>query len=441
MAGLNLYPEQAAETRLALEGSYGVLPGSPAWRRINGFGITLKPDGTINPFMPKGAMVPTLPLVDDTLTTGSYNGVVDFNSLTYPLYSVLGYPTYTALGGGPAAYSRVWEWDGRGRLNAASWSAHYGFPDSAAQALGVIFNSMQLQGGRPDGFSVSGDIFAKPMTAGNLMGGVVLEVQTLTKTGTITSGTIILGLDGFLTAATNVTSNAAAWQTALEALPNIEPGDVIVTGGPFTSATPLVVTFSGNYAGRNVSLLTVDNSAIVGGGTVAAAETTPGSDAVSNVVPIPAGAILGNAYLDTTWAGVGVTQVGYALGMSAAFGDRLQRVTPINKSQSTDGRIDVPDQDHNLTLTLAQNAVADAQIAKFYAGSWSYPSIEWVGDVISGANSYKLKLDASVFYTDISDPGQTQGALTRDYAGRMGVDPTSGKVFRLTLINTVANPL
>lgn len=441
MAGLNLYPEQAAETRLVMENAYGSLPSSPAWKRINGFGVTISPDATINAFRPKGTMVPTLPMVDDVLTTGTYEGVVDFNGFTYLAYSVLGYPAYSALGGSPAAYQRVWEWDGRGRLNAASYGIHYGFPDSAAQALGAIFNSMQLGGGRPDGFTLSGDLFAKPMTPGNLMGGVVLERQTLTPSGTISGGTWKITYDGFQTAAINHNAVASAIQTALEALPNVEPGDIIVAGGPISSG-PVTLDFSGNYAGKNVSQVTVDVTLLTGTTPgLAVATTTPGADAVTDVKPVPGGAITGNVFLDTSWAGVHTTQVGYALGMNAAFGERLQRVTPINKSQSTDYRMDVAEQDHNLTLTLAQNAVADAQIAKFYAGQWSYPSIEWEGDTISGANKYLLRLDASVFYTDISDPGNVQGALTRDYAGQMGVDPVSGKVFRLTLVNEIANPL
>src|SRR5215217_5547460 len=58
------------------------------------------------------------------------------------------------------------------------------------------------------------------------------EQQTVTITGTPTGGTFTLTYAGATTAAIAYNAAAAAVTTALEALPNIGPGNVLTSGGP-----------------------------------------------------------------------------------------------------------------------------------------------------------------------------------------------------------------
>lgn len=92
------------------------------------------------------------------------------------------------------------------------------------------------------------------------------EVQTLTESGTITGGTFTITFNGQTTAAIASSATAAQVQSALEALSNIVPGDIAVTGGP-VETTPLTLTFYGNLIG-NVNQVTVDTTNLTG--------TTPG---------------------------------------------------------------------------------------------------------------------------------------------------------------------
>jgi hypothetical protein len=100
------------------------------------------------------------------------------------------------------------------------------------------------------------------------------EVQELAATGTVTAGTFTITLDGHTTAAIAYNAAAAAIELALEALPNVEEGDVVCTGGAMPT-TPVVVTFAGQYAGDNMPLMTT-NSAGLTGGTYAFTATTEG---------------------------------------------------------------------------------------------------------------------------------------------------------------------
>ena len=116
---------------------------------------------------------------------------------------------------------------------------------------------------------------AGPFTAGGA------EVQTVTVTGTPTGGTFTLtfvraGVSA-TTAAIAYNATSAALEAALEALPNLETGDVAVGGGP-GPGTPWTVTFAAHLG--NVALMTDDDSGLTGGiaPAVTVTQTTPGVD-------------------------------------------------------------------------------------------------------------------------------------------------------------------
>lgn len=94
------------------------------------------------------------------------------------------------------------------------------------------------------------------------------EVQTVSFTGTVTGGTFTLTLtrnaQTLTTAGIAYNAPAGDVQAALEALGNLAPGNVTVTGGP-GPGTPYTVTF--NLA-ENVAQMTASGAALTG--------TTPG---------------------------------------------------------------------------------------------------------------------------------------------------------------------
>lgn len=93
------------------------------------------------------------------------------------------------------------------------------------------------------------------------------ETQTVTITGTPTGGTFTLTFEGQTTGAIAYNASASTVQTALVALSNIGPGDVICTGGALPG-TPVVVEFTGALAGANRTLMTATSS-LTGGASPA----------------------------------------------------------------------------------------------------------------------------------------------------------------------------
>ncbi|MFJ3283279.1 hypothetical protein [Streptomyces halstedii] len=109
---------------------------------------------------------------------------------------------------------------------------------------------------------------------------VTNEVQTLTVTGGPTGGTFTITFSGQTTAAIAYNATAAAVQTALEALSNVNPGDIKVTGN---AGGPWTLTYGGQYLGDNVSAVTTTESFT--GGTspdITIATTTAGGTATAS---------------------------------------------------------------------------------------------------------------------------------------------------------------
>lgn len=98
-----------------------------------------------------------------------------------------------------------------------------------------------------------------------------VQTETLTATGGTRTLTVQVGADRQTTGNIAYDANAATIQAALEALSNVEAGDIVVSGtGPF------VYTFGGNLAGTDMGILTVD-AALLTGGTSTMVETIKGA--------------------------------------------------------------------------------------------------------------------------------------------------------------------
>ena len=91
------------------------------------------------------------------------------------------------------------------------------------------------------------------------------ETQKATVKATV--GTYKLRFEGRETAAIPYSAPAAELRAALEALANLEAGDVSVSGGPgdATGTSPYLVTFEGAYASRDVGQIASDASGLAGG--------------------------------------------------------------------------------------------------------------------------------------------------------------------------------
>ena len=123
------------------------------------------------------------------------------------------------------------------------------------------------------------------------------EVQTITPSAAVASGTWKIKFDGFTTASLAWNISAAALKTALELLPNIGAGGLTVALDGGTGV--YTITFSGaNVAIRAQNLISVVESALLDAG-LAAVTMTP-AESVAGVSATALGAAAGAMLVDTT---------------------------------------------------------------------------------------------------------------------------------------------
>jgi hypothetical protein len=103
--------------------------------------------------------------------------------------------------------------------------------------------------------------------------GTANEVQVVYASGTVSGGTFTITYSGQTTSAIAYNATTAVVQAALEALSNLAPGDVVVTG---TAGTRYILTFGGTLLATDVSAVTIGNGSITGGGSYLVATATAG---------------------------------------------------------------------------------------------------------------------------------------------------------------------
>jgi len=150
------------------------------------------------------------------------------------------------------------------------------------------------------------------------------EVQSLTVDATGGDFTVTFGGDTTGALAFNI--SGANFTTAMEGLTSVEPGDVVVTGGPGDSGgtTPYVLTWNAGLG--NVAQITANGAGLTGGGSTATpGTTTPGS---APVVTTTANAIV---------AGVAGSAPAAALVTAVAQGTGADAVGTVVQTALTGG--------------------------------------------------------------------------------------------------------
>jgi hypothetical protein len=118
---------------------------------------------------------------------------------------------------------------------------------------------------------------------------------TLSATATGSGQQVLRAAVEATTAALAHDATAEQVESALASLPGIGEGNVLVAGGPGGDggASPYVVTFTGALAGVNVAPLSVNSSALTGGGETAAVATTRPLQNLARLVSLPGGTASG----------------------------------------------------------------------------------------------------------------------------------------------------
>jgi hypothetical protein len=173
------------------------------------------------------------------------------------------------------------------------WLGNGGEPIGRPRSIVLDRSAFDLDSTFDQGFIPSGVVLAKVASTGLYVpyGGSPSEVQTLTIDGT--GGTVTVSFDGETAAAytyLNTSADTAGLQAVIDAMSNVNPGDITITRGTTTgTSTPFTFTFGGRYLGQNVPAVTVAESLTGGAGTAVVTAGTAGGPSAATGVGVARG--------------------------------------------------------------------------------------------------------------------------------------------------------
>lgn len=425
-------PVSAETTQLGVEavGASGVKVA--ATRLLQSIGFSLDTEVDISVFGPAGQDYDTAAIINREWSSGGLTGTPDYREIAFPLCGIYGDPTISLVDTG--VYD--WTWNPRsvgGFDRPRTFSLERGVAGLNAEAVQyLVMTALNQNFSREGGMDQGGTFFARRFDWDAQMS--TNQKRTITGTGTISGGTYAIVYGG-QSATVPFGATASAIQTLLEALSNVEPGDVIVTGGPVAS-TPVVIESTGINAQRAVTV-TVDGALLTGGGSVAATTTTPAvAPTSSDVIPIMPGEV--NAYLDTTVGAIGTTQYTGDFACGWALGNRRNPVWTLNRSLDSFASHVQTKPDPTFTLSVNNDAVGRQLIPVMRAGTSRFLRIEAVGPIISGAYHFEYVLDFHGKIVAAPSLGDVNGARTLDWSFRTMHSSAWGQAARVRLRTDLA---
>lgn len=211
-----------------------------------------------------------------------------------------------------------------------------------------------------------------------------------------------------------------------------------IYGDPVQALMATYLAFHGMTLGVEPQQLSLSATALLRAPTTGA--SVPDEAAVEDVPMIPVRASTYCAYLDDSWASLGTTQLLALYSAQLRASDKLVPDWVINCHLDSFSEVLESDTlDWGLDLTLGFDSTAVAQIEDAKNGELKFVRIESIGPEIDGTEEgtkHQLMVDTSVVLT----PGRVARysatpAVVQAFTGHLEVDPTSGNVAQVTLIN------
>jgi len=165
--------------------------------------------------------------------------------------------------------------------------------------------------------------------------------------------------------------------------------------------------------------------------------TPPFSAAPVDIVNAVVNALHYEVWNDSTWAALGTTKLLELYGAEISLGDRTAPAEPVNRTRSSDGFVEVSEQEHTFNATIGCDTTANTLIARLKSGARSFFRAKATGDIIATTFPLSLTVDACVQHSAASAPQSSDNVATIPIDGRMVRDTVSGNVCKFTLVNTI----
>lgn len=381
--------------QIGVEREYGVRVA--ATRRLPGVNISLNPQAEFQLFRARGFNIPTTSVPQKMWANGTWNGIADYNQVIYPLSGLIGLESTGPDTPSGATNARSWLFapvsSGKDPF-PVSFTIEEGDEDAVQVGEGLKFSSFGLEWTN-DASNMTGNLFARFPVDNEPLTTKSNEEQKITKSGTVTSGTFTITFDTQTTAAIDFDATAAEIQTALEALSNIAPGDVIVSGGPI-STTPIIIIFTGTLAAVNQPEITIGSGSLVGGGTYVPSTLTAGGADISSIPQSPVSRMHVDIFVDDTFGAIGTTKVTQAYAGDFRIGDKVQPFWALNTDYDSFQSTVRLAADVTASFSTPHNAQSRALYNAVRSNPWRWVRLLATGNEIdTGVNNETIRVDVA----------------------------------------------
>lgn len=411
-------------------------------RFLGDLNIRLMPNNTRGSVRPSGSTMETdSPLIQNwtafSLETGSHLG---YETSYYLFAALMGLPTTATPGGGVNSREHTFVYAADGLNTRPSFTMAAGYRGiSAEEAVRCRFDSFGFGFSRTADATISGGGFGQDPDLSARLEATEVNTLTIDATGGDYTLTVQVGSGTpDTTAAIAENAAASAVQSALEALDNVAPGDVVVTG---SAGGPYTITWAATLAYTDITL-TADDSGLTGGASTATVATTQagGLSGVTTVQSKPVQAPEWAIFIDAEGGTIGTTRY-KAYSAEFAFTGLITPDWVVDDSIDSydDEVLQVPTL--TLNLVLRNDSASRTLWSNFMAGQRKLVRLRAIGDNIEGSLDYELRLDALCAPADnIGQFGDNSGAETMPFPMKIISDPDhfSGG-FRAFLRNTVTD--
>lgn len=401
--------------------------------KLQALSAQLRPNIEVDRFRPFGSKLDTIMIPGKDWTTVDVSGRLDYNNIQYALASVITSPTISTPGG--ATNARLWEFE----LNPSApdtpqtFTVESGSFIRAQKATGVILNDLGFAFKRGS-VEVSGSGIGRLFTDGVYMTGT--SVYTVTIDGSVTGGTFTLTYSAQTTAGIAFDATAAQVQAALEALSNINRGDVYVTGGPGDTA-PYVIQFIGDLGNQAITLTASFASLTADPGSSAIATTQAGQTITTvEALPIIPGNV--NVYIDSTFGAIGTTKLTRVFEADVNIASRFNPMWVLDSSQASFAATVETAPDVTARLKMAANAVGMGYLDTIRAGDTVYIRIESEGDAFPAPDAslnYLFQVDMAAKIESPEGMDDFEGAMSVDWMFRAVDDDDFGGGVKFSVQN------
>jgi hypothetical protein len=399
--------------------------------------MNFSPELDVKRYRAAGKKITTTSVLNRQWVTGNYEGGLSYNELVFILAGLIG-----AEGGAPAVvgtggYGWTFNPKTEGADSPVTFTARRGDADAAQVLAQTALKSLEIASSREE-VTASGNLVAQAIDNTGALSSVTDEVQALTKSGTVSGGTFTLTYSGQETANIDWDATAAEVQAALEALSNIDPGDVVVSGGPLPNSR-LQIRFSGALEGTDVGAITVDGTNLTGGGSLAISTLRAGGASIPQIAESPVSGNEINIYVDTAHGSLGNTQIGCPFNFRINLPDRFNEKWCLNRSNPSFAETVAIATEPTISFDVEFNAQARALYDAVVQNSLPMRFIRWnaLGANIGAGADYLINLDFAAKIRSCREVPDVDGVYAYTFEWDIVHSSAWGKAASFYVVNTL----